>query len=309
MKFGLSFPARLFCIIALVLLIEPMMALSVQGISDIPEKQIAVGDISVSYKEFGSGEPLIMIMGFSSAMDIWDPILLNNLSSQYRVIIFDNRGVGNTTDSGAEFSIPLFARDTVGLMDALNISHANILGWSMGGNIALELAADFPDRVNKLVLYAADPGGKEAIPPDPEVLSQLTNSSGTDRERGERMLSLILPAAWLAEHPDPRDYMPDATEQVNPSTIAAQTQALSSWEGVYDRLSTITAPTLLITGDEDRIAPMKNSEMMAAQIPRAQIILIPGGGHGVMYQDPKELAEYVREFLNTPFTRPDTNAV
>lgn len=309
MKFGQSFPARLFCIIALALLIEPMMALSVQGISDIPEKQIAVGDISVSYKEFGSGEPLILIMGFSSAMDIWDPILLNNLSSQYRVIIFDNRGVGNTTDSGAEFSIPLFARDTVGLMDALNISRANILGWSMGGNIALELAVDFPDRVNKLVLYAADPGGKEAIPPDPEVLSQLTNSSGTDRERGERMLSLILPRAWLAEHPDPREYMPDATEQVNPSTIRAQTQALSSWEGVYDRLSTITAPTLLITGDEDRIAPMKNSEMIAAQIPRAQIILIPGGGHGVMYQDPKELAEYVREFLSTPFTRPDKNTV
>ena len=147
-----------------------------------------------------------------------------------------------------------------------------------------------------LRIYAADPGGKEAIPPEPEVLSQLTNSSGTPQERGERLLSLIFPAEWMATHPDPRTYFPDATEPVDLSAVSGQTHALSVWEGVYDKLDAITSPTLLITGDKDQIAPAENSVRIAEGIPSSKIIQIKEGGHGVMYQYPEEFSRYVIEF-------------
>ncbi len=297
-EFTFQWGGAIFVILTMFILVCPVNALSIQGISDQPVKEAEVGDISIGYREFGSGQPLIMIMGYSGAMDIWDPVLLQNLSSQYRVIIFDNRGVGTTSDSGAEYSIPLFARDTAGLMDALHISRADVLGWSMGGNIALELAVDYPEKVKSLVLYAADAGGEQAILMTPDVQKQLTNGSGTDRERGERLLGLILPAPWLKEHPDPRTYFPDATEPVNNTTIIDQIHALSTWKGVFDRLHTIRCPTLLITGDQDRIIPPENTERIAGEIPSAKVIQIPGGGHGVMYQDPELFAGYVLDFLN-----------
>jgi pimeloyl-ACP methyl ester carboxylesterase len=290
-------PVWIIFIIVSSLITSSVSGLFVPGISDQPVKEVQVGDISIGYKEFGSGDPLILIMGSNGAMDIWDPYLLKNLSSDHRVIIFDNRGVGHTSDSKAEYTITRFANDTAGLMDALQISQGDILGWSMGGMIALQLAADKPGLVRTLILYATDPGGEQAIPPNPEVLTQLSNISGTDRERGERLLSLMLPSTWLAQNRDPRVYFPDATERVNGTAVSGQIHAISTWEGVYDKLGTLKSPVLLITGDEDRIVPPENSDKMAAKVPLSTMIKIKNGGHGVMYQYPGEFSRSVLKFL------------
>jgi pimeloyl-ACP methyl ester carboxylesterase len=128
------------------------------NISGIEVKTVQVGYIDMAYKAFGQGQPLIMIIGSSSTMDLWPPEVLSRLSSSYRVIIFDNRGMGNTTASPGNFSILQFAEDTAGLMDALGIKSAHILGWSMGSFIAQELALNHPEKVDKLVLYAGNCG-------------------------------------------------------------------------------------------------------------------------------------------------------
>ena len=109
----------------------------------------------------------MLIMGYGSTMDMWDPHFLENLSSEYRVIVFDNRGMGNTTAPPGNFSIAQFANDTAGLMTALGIEKAHVLGWSMGSFVASELALRHPEKVNKIILYAADCGGKEAVAPSP----------------------------------------------------------------------------------------------------------------------------------------------
>jgi len=110
------------------------------NIQDIPTKKVHVGDIDIAYKTFGKGDPILLINGYSFAMDNWDPTLLEKLASNHTVIVFDNRGIGNTT-SGSEqkFSIGLFANDTAGLLEALKIRKADVLGWSMGGAVAQEL--------------------------------------------------------------------------------------------------------------------------------------------------------------------------
>ena len=126
-------------------------------------RKIQVADIEIAYKMFGSGEPILFFNGYRATMDVWDSHLLNNLASKYEVIIFDNRGIGKTTTGNKEFTMDLFTEDTVELLNLLNIEKAHLLGWSMGTNIALNLAINYPNNVDRLVLYAADCGGKEAI--------------------------------------------------------------------------------------------------------------------------------------------------
>jgi pimeloyl-ACP methyl ester carboxylesterase len=260
-------------------------------------QKVRVGDIDIAYREAGTGYPLILIMGSSSAMDMWSPVLISGLSQNNRVIIFDNRGIAATTSSDREFSIRLFADDTAGLMDALNIKKANVLGWSMGTYIAQELVLNYPERVNRLILYAADAGGDKAVQ-SAEVIAQLNDTSGTERERGERLLRLIFPASWLKENPDPRKYMLMPTEQVLPESIKKQGIACWKWAGTFDRLSQIKVPVLLITGTDDVISPPENSIIMVGQIPAAWLVQIKNGGHGLMFQYPERLVKIADLFLS-----------
>jgi hypothetical protein len=124
------------------------------NIQNIPAKKVQVGDIDIAYKTFGKGDPILLINGYSFAMDSWDPTLLETLASNHTVIVFNNRGTGNTTSGSEQFSIEQFANDTAGLLEALNINKADVLAWSMGGRIAQELTLNYPDGVGKLILYA-----------------------------------------------------------------------------------------------------------------------------------------------------------
>lgn len=267
-------------------------------ISTVKTKTVHVADIDVGYKEMGKGYPLILIMGFSGTMELWSPIMLNELAENNRVIIFDNRGIGGTTASAKAFTISLFAADTSGLMDALNIKTADILGWSMGTYTAQELALNYPEKVNRLILLAADCGGKEAILPSPDILEKLADTSGSPDERGERMLKLMLPEKWLAENPNPALYMQEMTETVSPESIEGQFTAMMNWAGTYSRLYGISQRTLLITGTEDILTPPQNSLMMVDKIPAAWLVQYPGGGHGVMFQKPEEIARLINVFLS-----------
>ncbi|MBN2734630.1 MAG: alpha/beta hydrolase [Methanomicrobiaceae archaeon] len=272
---------------------------SPQNIIDrIPVRTVRVDDIEIAYKEFGAGEPLIFITGYKSTMDLWPPEVLLNLSSKYHVIIFDNRGMGLTTSSDKPFSLELFADDTAGLIDALNISRANVLGWSMGADISQELAIRHPDKVGRLILYAGSIGGSEGIEPEPDVMRKLTDNSGTAAEQGERLLSLLFPADWLSEHPNTMTYFPIPKETSTTESYERQTEAMASWNGTYSRLSEIKSPTLLLTGAEDVLTPPANSFVLGEKIPGAWIIQVQNSGHGLMYQYPEKFERIIAFFLD-----------
>jgi pimeloyl-ACP methyl ester carboxylesterase len=268
-----------------------------KGLVQVPIKTVRVDDITIAYEDFGQGKPLLLIMGYGSTMDFWPPAVLSNLSKDHRVIVFDNRGMGNTTSSGKPFTVPLFADDTAGLMDALNISRADVLGWSMGADVAQELALRHPGKVDRLILYAGSVGGNESIPASPAVLEQLTNTSGSDRERGERLFSLLFPATWLREHPDSRTYFPIPTETSPTESYIRQAEAIGSWNGTYSRLPDIRSPTLVLNGAEDVINIPANAFIIGGRIPGAWVIQLPGGGHGMMYQYPEQFGRIVTFFL------------
>jgi pimeloyl-ACP methyl ester carboxylesterase len=114
--------------------------------------KVKVNDIHMYYETKGEGYPLVMIYGFGGNLNAWDPRLVEGLSKHFKLILFDHRGAGRTDESDREYTIRLFADDTAGLMNALGISRANVLGISMGGMIAQELAINYPRNVSKLIL-------------------------------------------------------------------------------------------------------------------------------------------------------------
>src|SRR6476620_12577952 len=166
------------------------------NIQEIPAKKVHVGDIDIAYKVFGKGDPILLISSSGSVTDAWNLTILRDISSNHTVIIFDNCGVGNTTAGTKPFSIIQFANDTAGLLDALKIQKADILGFSMGSFIAQELTLLHPEKVNRLVLYAASCGGKENIPQSPEVVKILSDFAYNRPQDVGKFLSVTFPLSW-----------------------------------------------------------------------------------------------------------------
>jgi pimeloyl-ACP methyl ester carboxylesterase len=285
--------------------ILPAKANTIQdsGIYNFPTRKVRVGDIDIGYKIFGKGDPMLLITGANGVrMDVWDPVLLRELASNHTVIIFDNRGVGNTTSGSKLFSIKQFANDTSGLLNALNIKKpVNVLGWSMGAFIAQELAILHPDKVNKLILYGSSCSGKQSVPPGPKVTTfftkNVTRITSNGNARFEASASLLFPRTWIKENPNYLQYLPKSKESASIQTILGQIRAMSTWTDSCNQLSRITKPTLVIDGANDIITPSANSLLIAEKIPGAWLIQINGAGHGLMYQYPQRFSNIVKTFL------------
>jgi pimeloyl-ACP methyl ester carboxylesterase len=273
-------------------------------IDNMPSQKVTVGDIDIAYKQVGkdsSAKPIILITGLGATMDMWNPLLLEKLSSSnHTVIIFDNRGAGESTTGTKEFSISQFANDTVGLIEALKIDKADVLGWSMGSFIAQELALTNPDKVGSLILYASSCGGKEAEPPSPEVIQTFSNTSITPQELGQKLIPLLFPTDWFKANPDYRNYFPIPKELVSFEIMGKQSEAIANWTGTCNNnvLSRITQPTLIIVGTEDAFTPALNSLMLVERIPSSWLVQIRDAGHGLMYQYPDEFNRVLMTFLD-----------
>jgi pimeloyl-ACP methyl ester carboxylesterase len=285
---------------------SPSFQSKVAMINKIPSQKVTVGDIDIAYKQLGksNAKPIILITGASATMDMWNPLLLEELTSaNYKVIIFENRGVGGSTVGTKKFSISQFANDTLGLLDALGISKADVLGWSMGGFIAQQLAVTNPDKVDNLILYATSCGGTNDRPTPPEVIQIGTNASMSTQERIQKLAPLFFaPASWFKAHPDYLNYFPINTYLANERDLSQQIhrqqlEAAANWTGTCNVLSNITQPTLVIVGMDDDPAP--DSLTLAEGIPGSWLIRIRDAGHGLMYQYPDEFNRVLMTFLES----------
>jgi pimeloyl-ACP methyl ester carboxylesterase len=279
---------------------------AVRVLDNIPDQKVRVGDIDMSFKQVGNNTDklIVLINGQSTTKDMWSPTLLNELSANRTVIIFDNRGVGDSTAGKEEFSISQYANDTIGLLDVLNITDADMFGFSMGSFIAQELALKNPNRVNSLILYASSCGGVEAVPPSPQALQAIdvvTNSSTPIREGIDKIISTMFPTEWFEATPDYQNYIPLSKEPVIPEIVQRQQNAIISWftKGTCQDLSNITQPTLVIVGTEDIWTPPVNSLMIAEKVPAAWLVQVRDSGHGLMYQFPDKFTRVVSTFLES----------
>jgi pimeloyl-ACP methyl ester carboxylesterase len=282
-------------------------------------KHVAVGDLSVGYRVIGplaatsgggatsAGEtPLLLIMGFSGTMDLWSPEFVAALAQGRQVIVFDNRGVGETNNPMGVYPFSQLADDTAGLIKALGYDRLDVLGWSMGGNVAIDLTVRHPGVVSQLVSYAGSAGGPRAIAPSKKVMAAVADTSGTPQQRGMRLIELLFPKGYRSAHPDYLQTFPIPKEQATAMAIGLQGRAMGEWAGVWDGIKALACPALFATGTEDVLTPPQNSVMMAARVPGAWLMRFAGAGHGLMYQDPQGFATSVLTFLDV--TAPEAAA-
>jgi pimeloyl-ACP methyl ester carboxylesterase len=273
------------------------------NVQDIPIKKVHVGDIDIAYKVFGKGDPILLLTGSGSVMDSWSPTILRDLSSNHTVIIFDHRGVGNTTAGTKPFSMIQFANDTAGLLDALKIQKADVLGYSMGSFIAQELALLHPEKINRLILVASTCGGKDGIPESPEVAKIATDLAYNRTQDVGKILSIVFPQSWIQSHPN-NLALPKSQEIVPLNTSEQQDVVVkkwfaTNWSGVCDQLAKVTIPTLIVQGTEDVLVPPGNALIIAQKIPGAWLVQFKEAGHGLLYQYPEKLSTVLQTFLTT----------
>jgi pimeloyl-ACP methyl ester carboxylesterase len=284
-------------------------------IHNIPVKKVHVGDIDIAYKTFGKGDPIFLFNGASDGMNAWDPSFLRSLSSNHTVIVFDSRGIGNTTTGTKPYTMQQLANDTAGLMDALKIQKANVFGYSLGSFVAQQLTVMHPQKVNRLIIVAGSCGGKGSIPKPPEFIklqSEIVNKSQNNipvsKEEMKGLVSASLGSGWIRLHPESIVNIPDfqqAKPGLSPVTLNNQKNVgfaweAANWNGACDELAKIAKPTLVIAGTDDNFyVPHANALVIAGKIPGAWLVQIKDAGHAVMDQYPDKINKVLQTFLST----------
>jgi len=250
------------------------------------------------YEEHGSGFPLLLINGLGSDHLEW----LHQVpafEARFRVLVFDNRGTGRTDVPPGPYTTAQMADDAAALLGALGIPRAHVLGVSLGGMIAQEVALRHPDRVGCLVLGCTGPGGALSLRPSPEAMAAFALAKGEDPEAElRRMLPFLYSDACIRERPEEIERFvrrrldhPTPPEGYQAQLVAAVTHDASS------RLGEIRARTLVITGDADRLVNWENSLRIAGRIPGAALVVLPGAPHRLFAETADAFNREVLSFL------------
>jgi 3-oxoadipate enol-lactonase len=253
------------------------------------------GGVRIAFEERGSGPPLILIHGLGYGRWGWRPVL-PSLAEQRRVIVFDNRGIGSSDVPPGPYSVRAMAEDAVAVLDAAAVDRADVVGTSLGGMVAQVIATDFADRVDRLVLASTTPGSPHAVPFPSATVRLLAEAPSLDplvalRRFVENALAPDAPEALVEEI-----YALRLANPPDPAGWQAQAAASGAFDG-YGRLVEITAPTLVLHGDADRVVDCGNASLLAGRISDARLELFAGCGHLFFWEQPQRFASVVGEFL------------
>jgi len=261
-----------------------------------------VNGINIHYKVHGQGEPLALIQGFGGGHQGWF-FQTRAFKNYYRVVTFDNRGVGKTDKPREPYTIKTMADDVIALMDYLGIDKAHILGASMGGMIAQEVVLNYPERVGKLVLVVTHAGIDEESEVSLEMLKALGfeegySEEGTANSDLGRLMRAVISLSFnkrlskLILVPLAHVY----TRIVGVKGLTGQFEAIKDYY-TQDRLHMIKAPTLVMTGTEDKLMPPGSSEVLASMIPDAKLVRVEGGSHAFHLEMSGRFNKEVLDFL------------
>jgi pimeloyl-ACP methyl ester carboxylesterase len=261
--------------------------------SPVREAHTSLG--TVGYRMVGSGPPLVMITGYPTTMEDWDPRLVDALAKHYRVVIFDNAGIGDTQQLPGPLTIDAMARQTGALIDTLRLSRPDVLGWSMGGMIAQALAVLDPSQVRRLVLCATFPGTGATVP--------STTITALTRLAPQQLETVLFPPnqakAYNAYAAAISGFPPAAAP--SKAVLAAQRRAVIQWWTGKDpagrKIAAISAPTLIADGTADWVDPVANDRALARLIRAARLVLYPDAAHAFLFQDATQFAAVVESFL------------
>lgn len=249
------------------------------------------------YVREGQGEPLLLIQGMSGNHLHWGDDFLGLLRDDFETIAYDHRGVGHSAKTDGPFTIADLADDAVGLLDALDVETAHVMGISMGGMTAQELALRHPERLRTLTLGCTYAGGEDSALGDPEIIQQLGTLFMTGRvEEAMRFGFEVNVSPDFAQDPEHYELVKRIAAELPTSLeiLMLQLQAIASHD-TSERLGEISAPTLVIHGTVDQMLPVSNARAIAARIPDSRLEILEGVGHAFWWERPQESADFVRE--------------
>jgi pimeloyl-ACP methyl ester carboxylesterase len=249
----------------------------------------------IAWERRGNGEPLLLVHGLGYARWGWEPVV-DALADEHEVVLFDNRGIGESDAPGGPYSVRMLAEDAVAVLDAAGLKRVHVIGTSLGGMVALQLALDWPERVDRLVLACTTQGGARAAPMPEQTIRLMQEASTLPVEVALRRF------VENAFGPEPDPTMVDrimrhriASAQL-PTAWAAQAAAGAAFD-VWDRVPEIRTQTLVLTGDEDGVVDPRNSKLLAERIPGALLEVFPGTGHLFFWEQPDRFVHVVTDFL------------
>jgi 3-oxoadipate enol-lactonase len=256
--------------------------------------------VRIAYEVRGDGEPLVFIHGLGYDRFGWGP-LPDLLAEDFRVVLFDNRGVGDSDVPEGPYAVSQMAADVVAVLDAAGMEQANVFGVSLGGYIAQELAVTYPERARKLVLSSTAPGGPRSHPMPAAGLEAFGRFPTMEREAGFRlMVENSLGGRAVREHPKLVEEIYAYRLERGPTLPGWQAQAYAAATfDAYDRVGKIEARTLVLQGGDDNVVDPRNAELLVELIPDARLELIPDRGHLLVWEEGDRLASIVKEFLES----------
>ena len=268
-----------------------------------PTQIVEANDIRFAYRRFGkaSGVPLIFNQHFRGTMDYWDPAVTDGLAKNREVILFDNAGVSSSSGQ-VPTSLPEMGANAIAFIMALGLTKVDVLGFSIGGMVAQEIALQAPDLVRRLILVGTGPRGADMStsksaeifagtydPPEHLWLAVHFSPSAAGQAAGLAFLERKLRRT-------------DRDPEVSENAAARQREAIGNYiaggESVQDHLTDIRLPTLIVQGSNDVIIPTMNSYVLQQKLPNAQLILYPDANHGSFYQYPDLFVKHATLFLD-----------
>lgn len=252
--------------------------------------------VEIAWERRGEGFPLVLVQGLGYARWGWEPVA-DALAERFEVILLDNRGVGESAAPPGAYTAVEMASDVVGVLDEAGVDKAHVVGTSLGGMVAQELALTAPKRVEKLVLVCTTPGGRNAAPMPGQTVRLMARAPMLEREVALRKF------VENALAPDPSNGI---IERILAHRLQTD-QPISAWLSqaaagmtfdAWDRLPDLTIPTLVVHGTADVVVDPRNAELLRERIPGARIELFPGCGHLLFWEQPERFVEVVDEFLS-----------
>ncbi|HKR60454.1 MAG TPA: alpha/beta hydrolase [Pyrinomonadaceae bacterium] len=274
-----------------------------------PTKFVQVGNERYAYRRFGNGSglPLLFLQHFTGTLDNWDPAVTDQLASGREVILFDNAGIGRSSGEVPQ-TVAGMAEHALAFADAMGFTEVDVLGFSLGGMVAQEIALVRPSLVRRMLLVGTAPeGGEDIMHLEKPELQQILNDPNL---QGLQMLvklfftssasSQAAGQAFVARLAERKDWEPVS----GPAVAQAQMAAFRAWEHIdgqrFERLRKITQPCLVVNGVFDKMIPVRNSYFLAEHLPNAILLTYPDAGHGSLFQFHESFVRQASLFLADP---------
>jgi pimeloyl-ACP methyl ester carboxylesterase len=268
-----------------------------------PTQFVEANGIRFAYRRFGKtgGVPIVFNVHYRGTMDHWDPAVTDGMAQEREVILFDNAGIGASSGK-TPTSFPAMAADAIAFINALGIGNADVLGYSIGGKVAQEIAVQAPDLVRKLVLVGTGPRGADTAASKSAEIFAETYDPPEHLWIAAHFLPNATGRAAGLKYLERKFRRKDRVPEVGEASAAAQWEAIVKsnvkTDGVWDYLAEIRQPTLVMDGSNDLIIPTINGFTLQQHLPNAQLIVYPDSSHAPFYQYPELFLAHAALFLN-----------